>query len=211
MKFCVLSESLADEAAIRILIATMLGQEAESIETSAPRSRGWPSIKDELPKAILHLQYRTSADGLVVVVDGNGSPFHRPEHEGVEGGDPSCRMCVLRGIVQRTCRQLRPRGPGSMLKVAVGVAVPSIEAWYACGSISGIGEAAWALRPCGSAPEEVRRLKREVYGTDRPGLSHELRVAVEQATRLRERLDMLEELFPAGFAALRRELAGWRA
>ena len=60
-------------------------------------------------------------------------------------------------------------------------------------------------------PYDGRRLKRDVYGTDRPSLELERRVATEQAQTLvnEQKLLLLERLFPIGFGALARDLRGW--
>jgi hypothetical protein len=49
MKVAVLSESPADEAAIRIMVDRLLGQETHPVALPPLRSRGWPSVREILP------------------------------------------------------------------------------------------------------------------------------------------------------------------
>jgi hypothetical protein len=75
MIVAVVSESPADEAAIRILVDAVLGVRTEPTPTAYIRDRrGWQQILKLVPKILLHTYYRTDAIGLVVVLDSNGSP-----------------------------------------------------------------------------------------------------------------------------------------
>lgn len=76
MKIAVLSESPADEAAVRILAEAILCRTIDSTPELKPRFRGWPSVRAVPPAAIRQLHYHTEAEGLVLVVDGNHSPIH---------------------------------------------------------------------------------------------------------------------------------------
>ena len=78
MKVSVLSESSADEAAIRILVDGILGTETEPIPPPRLRTRGWPSVLKDVPTVVRHLHYRTDADAFVLVVDSDDSPLHDP-------------------------------------------------------------------------------------------------------------------------------------
>jgi len=81
MKVAVLSESAADEAAIRILVDAVLMQQTEPVGPPPLRSRGWPAVLSVLPGVIRHLQYQTDADGLVVVKERRWSGYHRCRQE----------------------------------------------------------------------------------------------------------------------------------
>jgi hypothetical protein len=81
MKVVVLSESSADEAAIRILVNGILGRETEDVSSLPLRSRGWPSVIKVLPTVIKFLHYQTDAEALVVIADSDDSPIHRSSHE----------------------------------------------------------------------------------------------------------------------------------
>jgi len=99
-----------------------------------------------------------------------------------------------------------------LLKVAVGIAVPAIEAWYRCGHDSRVTEPAWIHALDSQSFDYTKEsLKRDGYGTDRPSLGHETTRAVEEANRLvGERLiARLEQFFPAGFGSLLRDIQNW--
>jgi hypothetical protein len=208
MKIAIFSESPADEAAVEILTAGILRLPVERFEVRHLRSRGWPSVLQNLPAVIKYLHYQTDADGLVVVVDSNHSQPHR-----VSGGTPCddrCRLCKLRSTVDRAIAELRPVASRATLKVAVGMASPAIEAWYLCGKDPNVKERAWedGIRS-GSCPYTRNELKQRVYGTDRPSLTVETMKAVEEAKRLANDIDSLLAANPIGFGALVEDLKNW--
>ena len=95
-------------------------------------------------------------------------------------------------------------------KVAVGIAVPAVEAWYRCGLDPHVTEAAWiASLPSGPFPYTTRSLKEDVYGTSRLSLELETRCATKEARRLAQNLQLLEQCFPTGFGALTRDVRSW--
>jgi hypothetical protein len=91
------------------------------------------------------------------------------------------------------------------LRVAIGLAVPAIEAWYRCGLDPQVTEAGWAAH---AAAYTRNTLKQAVYGMERPSLELETQRAVEAAQRLAGNLPMLEQLFP-GFRTLAEGVRGW--
>jgi hypothetical protein len=99
--------------------------------------------------------------------------------------------------------------PGkSALKVALGLAVPSIEAWYL--RDPSVSEAAWMQGlASGAPPYDANELKRRVYGTDRPSEALRLQRAEEEANNLASSIGVLEELFPNGFGHLSRAIKSW--
>jgi hypothetical protein len=112
-------------------------------------------------------------------------------------------MVRLPGIVGRTG-----------LRVAVGLAIPSIEAWYLCGSDHQVNEAAWNMAlESGHFRYDNQRLKQSVYGTVHPSLEAARQMAVDKSRRLVEGdgLHRLEELFPIGFGSLAEEVRRWRS
>lgn len=210
MKVAVLSESPADEAAIRILIDGIPGRPTQSADMPPIRARGVSSVFTILPTVLKHLHYRTDADALVVVVDSDRTPVHKPEHEQEGGADERCRLCKIRQIVGSVLGQLRPVQGRTRIEVAVGIAVPAVEAWYRCGLDPHVTEAAWiAGLPSGPFPYTTRSLKEDVYETSRPSLDLETRRATEEAQRLAQDLQLLEQCFPTGFGALAREVRSW--
>ena len=94
MKVAVLSESPADEAAIRILIDGIIGGPTQPADMPPIRTRGVSGVFTILPTVLKHLHYRTDADALVIVVDSDRTPVHKPEHEQEGGADERCRLCA---------------------------------------------------------------------------------------------------------------------
>ncbi|MGH7775264.1 MAG: hypothetical protein ACREQA_23805 [Candidatus Binatia bacterium] len=210
MNVAVLSESPADEAAVRILIGGILGSSTQVVSYPPLRMRGWPSILQLLPSVLKHLHYQTDTEALALVIDSNNSPVHDPTHEEVGRAEEDCRICKLRKVVSQTHRQLRPVQGRQPVKTAIGLAVPSIEAWYRCGVDGRVTEAAWILgMQSGSFPYTKNGLKRDVYKTERPSLSLEEKRAVEEANRLVHNLELLENLFPNGFGTLAKDVRSW--
>ncbi|HVZ64894.1 MAG TPA: hypothetical protein VG936_10010 [Lacunisphaera sp.] len=220
MKLAILSESPADEAALRVLVEYVLARPFDTLPVSL-RARGWPSVEQVLPPIVRHLHFQTDADGLVVVVDSDDSVVHTPAHEAPGYHHPFCRICRLRHAFRRTVKNLPPRRPASAaanpgqpgearVLRAIGLAVPAIEAWYLCGRDTSITEAAWLEGQASGRPPYTRReLKWRVYGTDRPTLPFEVKRAVQEVSRHRGDVRRLENDFPAGFGALARDLRAW--
>lgn len=210
MNVAILSESPADEAAVRVLVEGVLGERLQQIQAGL-RARGWPNVLQVLPAVVRHLHFNTDAAGLVVVVDADDSVVHTAEHEAPNFHHPLCRMCQLRAVFRRTTRNLPPaRGRARVLR-GVGVAVPAIEAWYLCGREGGVTEAAWLDgRERGVPPYTRQELKVRVYGTDRPSLPLETHCALQEVRRHGGDLRRLEADFPGGFGELARDLRRWR-
>ena len=208
-KVALLSESPADEAALRVLVGYVLGP-FEVVPPSL-RARGWPSVEQVLPPILRHLHFHTDADGLVVVVDSDDSVVHDAAHEVPGYHHAGCRLCRLRAVFRRTLRHLPPaRGRTRVLRAA-GLAVPAIEAWLLCGRYPEVTEAAWlAGQDRGRLPYTRLELKVRAYGTDRPGLPLQTRRAVEEVSRHRGDIRRLENDFPHGFGALARDLQDWK-
>lgn len=210
MNIALLSESPADEAALRVLVGYVLGQGFNQIAPSL-RARGWPSVELVLPAILRHLHFNTNADGLVVVVDSDDSPVHSVEHEAPGYHHPFCRICRLRSVFRRTIKNLpAARGRDRVLR-AVGVCVPALEAWLLCGRDTSVTEAAWVEgQASGRLPYTRRDLKWKVYGTERPSLPFETMRMVQEVSRHNGDVRRLEYDFPQGFGALARDLRSWR-
>jgi hypothetical protein len=209
MRLAVFSESPADEAAICILTDGLLGRSTERADLPALRTRGWPSVRQLLPAVMMNLHYGFRADALVLVVDSDLSLVHLPAHD--EASPPeSCRLCQLRRVVREAFVKLRPVPNRVPLRVAVGLAMPSLEAWLRCGHDAGATEAAWIVAlQSRKVPYDVRRLKAAVYGTHRPDLPLETRRMAEEAARLAGDLVALETWFPNGFGPFAGEVRAW--
>ena len=209
MKVAVFSESSADETGIGILAQALLGQALERADLPSLRTRGWPSVRRVLPAVMMSLHYQTDAEGLVVIVDSDLSPIHLPDHDPAAAAQ-GCRLCQLQQVVAATRLKLRPVPNRPPLRVALGLAVPSLEAWWRCGIDAHVTEAAWLVAlQSRQFPYDVNRLKIAVYGMDRPGLDLETVRMTEEATRVAQDLARLETSFPNGFGTLAREMRGW--
>ncbi len=213
MKVAILSESPADEAAVRVLVEAVLGEAVELSDTS-PRARpgGWPSVRNLLPAVIMHLHYHTDVDALVVVADSNSTPIDPGrEREGMETDEPS-RLVQLQQAVRGACGKLLPVEDRPQLKIAIGLAVPAIEAWLVCGAQPNVSENAWVQGMRGGIPPYTKNeLKHMAYGSDRPGGRRQRDRAVEHARRVVGIIDRLRRQFPVGFGALADDLESWRA
>jgi hypothetical protein len=205
MKVAVLSESSADEAAVRILVDGVLGVRTE--QTIFPiRARGWGAVLATIRPVLMHLYYRTDARGFVVTLDSDLTPLHR------SGEEEPCRLCQIRSACAEAVRHLSPIPGREPIKHACGVAIPAVEAWYLVGRDPHVGEADWQLSVQAERFGHRRReLKRIVYGTETPSIEEETRLAVENASRLVQegRLGQLEQLFPVGFGTLVTDLRAW--
>lgn len=205
MKIALLSESPADETALRVFVTAVLRQPPKFVSPGF-RARGWPNVAQLMPAVIRHLHFNTDADALVVVVDSDDSVVHTARHDAPGYFHPHCRMCQLRAVYRQTTKRLPPaHGRERVLRV-VGVAVPAVEAWYLCGRDETVTEARWLEgQERGAQPYSRAELKVRVYGTDRPSLPHETVCAVREAERHRADTRRLEHDFP-GFAALAADL-----
>jgi len=210
MKVTVLSESPADEAAVRILVDGLVGESTESIPPPSLRTRGWSSVLSILPTVIKHLYYRTDSEALVVVVDADDSVPHQPQHDLADFADQNCRLCQLRAVATQTLTQLKQVSNRSLLRTAIGLAVPALEGWYRCGVDPHAIEADLMRRLDARTRALRNQLKRDVYGTDRPGREMAIHRATEEAHRLVDMLDVFETLFPNGFGAFANDIRKWR-
>lgn len=209
MKLAILSESPADEAALRVLIEGVIGEPIQLVQASL-RARGWPSVAQVMPAIIRHLHFNTDAVGLAVVVDADDSVVHTEAHDAPSYFHPHCRLCQLRAVFRQTVKKLPPaRGRTRVLR-GVGVAVPAIEGWYLCGRDENVTEQAWLQgQEEGKAPYTRHELKMRVYDTERPSLPHEIDCALVEARRHARDTRRLENDFP-GFRALANDLRSWK-
>ena len=219
MRLAILSESAADEAAIRVLVEGILGQATLPVELFQLPARGVDRIATALPSVVRHLYYRTEADALVVVVDSDLTPVHQPAHEEKAGIDAKCRLCQMRQAISQVQNDLRAKQLSRpLVKIALGLAVPTIDAWYLCGKNANVREMAWtgglqAKQLCdlpAKLPYTKQQLKLEAYGTDRPSLQWETQIAIRESQRIvQNHLPVLEALFPNGFGGLAQEVRSW--
>jgi hypothetical protein len=210
MKIAIFSESPENEEAIRIIVECLLGKATETARLPNLQARGWPGVKGSITAVLRHLHYSTDAEALIVVVDSDDSPVHHNSHDQPDGADLKCRLCYLGNEIRRIQTQLKPKAGRAQIKVALGLAVPAIEAWYRAGSDPQVTETAWIQGLKSRRPPYSRNdLKQAVYGTPRPSRQLEQRRGIEEARRLAQDLNMLEKLFPMGVGSLARSVRSW--
>jgi len=209
MKLAVLSESPADEAFVQTITTSVLGVATEFPASYQFRSRGWGSLPKLLPSVILELYYATDLDGLLVVADSNGTEPHELNHTPETAKD--CRFCKLRLAADERMARLRPVPGRIPLRLAIGLAIPAIEAWYLCGKDPTVTEAAWVNgRREGKLPYTRAELKVRAYSTDRPSLDEEVATAISQSQRhAKDALTSLRQWFPAGCGSMLGSMEGW--
>jgi hypothetical protein len=206
--FC---ESPADRAAMAVFTEGILGLAPKPISVSLD-TFSLPAFFSALDGTLRNVYYNSDAEALVIVVDCDDTPLHDHAHELGAGGNPRCRFCQLRNIVAQTKAQLKPRHGGQELKVAIGLTVPAIEAWYLVGKNHQVGEAAWKVGlAAGKLPFTRPQLKKLVYGTDRPSLEHATACAEREARRIIADLTAIETAFPVGFGLMAKEIRSWVA
>lgn len=211
MKIGFFSESLADQAALAVFAEGILGEQSEPISMDL-QAHGVSGVFGALDGVFRGLHYNSDAEGLVVVVDCDNTEPHVGAHDEPDGCAADCRLCQLRAIIERARRHLKPRPGRPPLKVAIGLAVPAIEAWYLVGKEHLVGEAEWiSLSAAGKPPFTRPQLKKLVYGTDRPSLELETDCARREAQRIIAVMKKgeVEIAFPAGFGLMAREIRSW--
>lgn len=212
MKVVILSESPADEAAIRILAEAVLECEIEVV-SRRPRAGGWQSALRVLPSTVRELHYRRTADGLIVVIDADDSTLHSDEHEQDDADVGDCRHCRFESVFNRVRNNLTPIPGQAPILTAYCTPPPAIEAWYAFGNDPACTEAGWIQKQRANtrAPDEIRRLKQQVYGTNRPSLPLETARAEDCARELVAKIDQFEAYFQNSFGRLATALRNWEA
>ena len=143
MKVALLSESPADEAALRVLVEAVLAEPVALVQPGL-RARGWPNVAQVLPAILRHLHFNTDADGLVVVVDADDT---RRAHGGARGAGLFSSAVPAVPAARASSGRRRSGFPAQhgrdRVLRAVGLAVPAIEAWYLCGQDPQVTELAW--------------------------------------------------------------------
>lgn len=209
LTIAVLSESPADETALREVIPAFAGRPVDFISPGF-RARGWPSVGQVLPAVIRHLHFQTRAHGLVVVVDSDDTVVHEHHHEKPGYFHPHCRLCQLRATFRQTVKKLPVSPDRPRVLRGIGVAVPAIEAWLLAGIDETVTEERWIRgQEDGHPPYRRAELKARVYGTERPSLEREIEFAVPAMRRHARDPRRIEHDFP-GFRFLAEDLRQWR-
>src|SRR5713226_3530772 len=137
-------ESPADQAAMAVFTEGILGEPPEPINIPL-EARSVPAFFGALDGVFRGVHYNSDAEGLIVVVDCDDTELHDPAHDTPGGGGERYRLCQARKIIAQGRSQLKARQGRPGLKVAIGLAVPAIEALYLVGKEHQVGEAAWKV------------------------------------------------------------------
>jgi hypothetical protein len=210
MKIGYFCESPADQAAMAVFVEGILGEAPEPISMDL-EARSVPGLFSALDGVLRSVHFNSDAEGLVIVVDSDDSPLHDPDHDPDSTGD-ECRLCKCVKIVSHFKKHLKPRQARPELQIAVGLAVPAIEAWYLVGKDHEVGEPAWKVGlNSGRLPFTRPNLKKLVYGTDRPSIELETERAVKEARRIIPNMAAIETAFPAGFGIMAQQVRSWKS
>jgi len=214
VKIAIFSESPTDEAALKILIEGVLGEEIEEIPyPNHLRSRG-SGVPRDVPFVLRAVYYNTEAEFLVIVRDSDDSPIHKKEHFEPKNKEAErCRLCDLTRKVKTALENLTPMAGKENFKVAVGVAIPAIESWLLCGKKPSANEATWInnQKEKGfSTYNDRQNLKVELYGAAVTSKAIMIERGTKAAKRLADNIQQLEQLFPEGFGSLSNEIRGWK-
>ena len=203
MRVAILSESAADEAALRILVDAVLGVKTTPVQNLPLRARGYHAVRDALEAIIKFVHFRTNADGLVVVVDSN--------HTSLATSTGPNRLREFRELIGKVQPGLRSRSGQPALRIAVGIASPAIEAWLLCRRDGQISEAAWELGIKNrQEPYSKLVLKQRVVGSQYWSGDMRLQKMTEAVTEVAADISELEKRFPLGFGSLAQYLRSWR-
>lgn len=164
---------------------------------------GRESVFRNLNRTLLALAGRGSADLLVVCVDSDLEPLHAA---GQTCSNERCPFCRL----DHRARQVASEHPHMRFPdVAIGVAVPAIEAWLLFGRRSECTEAGWAQQGKRRTEETKRELKRILHGPG-PVPSKTKHATLRLEARRVLGFDDLEAHFPVGLAPLLQKLRMYR-
>ena len=211
MKIGIISESPADAAVLEILL-NALTHRTHTILPNAVRQRpgGWHGVISAIRAELTNLHYRTDAGGMIAVVDSDDSPLHDDSHEAPHSPQPNCRVCQIIKDINDTRQKLKGR-PVNSVNVAVGLAVPALEAWLLFDQDPHIAEARYERDLATGVNLKNARmdLKRRLYRTTAPQRHVELDIATQAANRISLDLAALETAFPKGFGRFARQIRSW--
>ncbi len=209
MKIGILSESKVDEAAYKILVESILGHPVDLFKDYQKRG-GWSQAKKLIRPIILDLHY-SGADGFVFVGDSDSTPPHIASHDQLDEVPEDCRLCEIRRLARSLIETLPARSGQPQLKVAVGIATPAIEAWLLSGLDANCTEAWFREEQARGrlSRQTGRNLKIRKYGSLEASAGIKLQRTLENAQRIADDLDGLEQRFQFGFGHLRNDLLQW--
>jgi hypothetical protein len=211
MKVAIISESPADEAIYRVLVDAAIGIATTPPSGAALRVRSSYGVEPTLRSLkglVLGLCYNSDAEGLVVILDSNGTRIH----DRVGECEPhECRYCRAQMAASEAITQSQRQ-----LKVAIGLAVPAIEAWWLSATDGAVTESAWRMhldrvRAGQHRPPYTRQtLKESLYGRKDPTAAIQLANGLPIARQAVADVVTLRHKFPNGLGPLLDELARWK-
>ncbi|NOX56620.1 MAG: hypothetical protein GXP27_19685 [Planctomycetes bacterium] len=221
MKVAVLSESGVDEAIVAEIVRAILPDPIECVDL-ALRTRG---IQYLLASAFVSrakfCAFKPDIHGLVCVVDADLKQSHSESQscwspclasiEDFRACHSECRLCNLRRQwVETRLAERRTEDRLPVLRIAMGLAVPSIETWLLAGTSDGVDETTWNGLNDREKQSYRDRVKRIVFG-DLKGFDRRREIAQERIVHVIGTLgiDGLGRLFPDGLGALRNDLEAW--
>lgn len=196
MKIGYYCESPADRAALAAFTEGILGVPPEPISMDL-EAHSVPGFFSALAGVFRGVHFNSDAEGLIIVVDCDNTEPHKPAHNMPGGGGERCRLCQIHNVIAQTRKHLKPRQGRPELKVAIGLAVSAIEAWYLAGLAAG------------QRPFATPQLKKQIYSTERPSLELETECAVTEARRIIQQIEKIEVAFPDGFGSMAQEIRLW--
>ena len=209
MRVVVVGESPYDRAAVLALSEIVVGQPLVPLDGPPLIAHG-ADAAIKLVTAVVHNAVTEGADGLIVVVDGDDTTAHKPDHRRGQL-EESCRLCRIHAKIDRALHDMRFRLGNRQFRTAAGIAIPAIEAWALLGTDPRASEAAWALARAERRSRHIRPgLKERLYGAVAPP-SNAGELLTDALVRVaRNSLSDLEVFFPTGFKPLVDDLRRWR-
>lgn len=211
MKIAFFSESKIDETVLKNLVEEISESEIEETDIRKKlRFRSSSHLVKNLSVVISSVHYNSDAKFLVIASDSDDYPVHISQHDINENGE--CHLCRLRKIVKNSLAEMQAVEGKEMLKVAIGVPVPAIEAWLLFGKNPQVSENTWIRKQNGEKINYNRKkLKTELYGGERVSEEKKIEISIKAIERIVENqlLDDLEKSFPQGFGSLSNEVKSW--
>jgi hypothetical protein len=212
MKIAFFGESKSDDVTVKKIVERILNDEVE--ETDIRKRlifRSSSHLDRNLDVVIRSIHFSSDAEFLVICSDSDDFPVHIAEHDKKE--NEKCRLCSLRKAVKRSLAKLSNVPNKRMLKVAIGVPVPALEAWLLFKTNPQVSENTWIKKLAGEKGIKYDRktLKRELYGGEHISEDKRIEISLKAVERIAENnlLDDLETAFPLGFGSLSNEVKSW--
>lgn len=212
MKVAFFSESKADETVLKHFVEELSeeGLEEKDIRKNL-QFRSSSSVIKYLPVVIRSVHYNSDAEFLVVSSDSDDTPVHIAQHKTIK--NEQCHLCCLQIIAQKSLAELQESPGKQMLKVAIGVPVPAIEAWLLFGKNPHVSEHYWIRFQNGEKiTYDRKKLKTELYGGEHVPEAQRIEISIKAIQRIVENqlLEGLEKEFPQGFGTMADKVRNWK-